>query len=152
MSRRPIATYTRWGILRQRSTSSLRGTCSISCPEVGRALDAVCHVLRPGGKLMTPTFCHDETRLSWLVSRLLVTLMGQPMHRRFSAASLRQTLEQRGLRVSRAETIPGLIPIEYVESVLGTAASNGHGATDPWRSDRCESCPVAVRTTDAVIN
>jgi hypothetical protein len=47
--------------------------------------------------------------------------MGQPMHRRFTAASLQLTLEQRGLRVTRAETIPGLIPIAYVESILGTA-------------------------------
>jgi ubiquinone/menaquinone biosynthesis C-methylase UbiE len=88
-------------------------------PDLEPALDALCHALRPRGKLITPTFCHDETRLSWLVSRLLVTLLGQPIHRRFTAASLRQALEQHGLRVSRAETIPGLIPIAYVESVLG---------------------------------
>jgi phosphatidylethanolamine/phosphatidyl-N-methylethanolamine N-methyltransferase len=88
-------------------------------PDLGGALDALCQVLRPGGKLITPTFCHDETRVSWLVSRLLLKLMGQPMHRRFTAASLRQTHEQRGLRVTRAETIPGLIPIAYVESILG---------------------------------
>jgi hypothetical protein len=40
------------------------------------------------------------------------------MHRRFTAASLRQALERRGLRITRAETVPGLIPIAYVESVL----------------------------------
>jgi ubiquinone/menaquinone biosynthesis C-methylase UbiE len=90
-------------------------------PDLAGALDALCHVLRPGGKLIAPTFCHDETRLSWLVSRLFLTLIGQPMHRRFTATSLRQALEQRGLRVSRAETIPGLIPIVYVEGVSGSA-------------------------------
>jgi ubiquinone/menaquinone biosynthesis C-methylase UbiE len=90
-------------------------------PDLERALDALCHVLRPGGKLITPTFVHDETRTSWLVSRLLVTLMGQPMHRRFTAASLRQSLERRRLRVTRAHTIPGLIPIAYVESVFEPA-------------------------------
>jgi ubiquinone/menaquinone biosynthesis C-methylase UbiE len=87
-------------------------------PDLELALDALCHVLRPGGKLITPTFVHDETALSWVVSRLFVTLLGQPMHRRFTAASLRQALERRGLRITRAETIPGLIPIAYVESVL----------------------------------
>ena len=87
-------------------------------PDLGRALDALCSVLRPGGKLIAPTFVHDETRLSRLVSRLLVTLAGQPVHRRFTAASLRQALEDRGLRVSRNETIPGLIPVAYVECVL----------------------------------
>jgi ubiquinone/menaquinone biosynthesis C-methylase UbiE len=90
-------------------------------PDLEGALNALCHVLRPGGKLITPTFCHDETRLSWLVSRLLLTPIGQPMHRRFTVASLRQALTRRGLRVDRIERIPGLIPIAYVESVLETA-------------------------------
>lgn len=85
-------------------------------PDLERALDALRHVLRPGGKLIAPTFVHDETRLSWVVSRLLVTLLGQPMSRRFTATSLRQALEQRGFRVTRAETIPGVIPVAYVES------------------------------------
>jgi ubiquinone/menaquinone biosynthesis C-methylase UbiE len=89
-------------------------------PDLPRALHALCHVLRPGGKLIAPTFCHDETPFSWLVSRLLVTLMGQPMHRRFTGVSLRQALEQAGLRVTRSETVPGLIPITYVESVFGS--------------------------------
>ena len=86
-------------------------------PDLERALDALCRVLRPGGKLITPTFVHDETAVSWGMSRLL-TLLGQPMHRRFTAASLLRALEQRGLRISREETIPGLIPIAYIESVL----------------------------------
>ena len=85
-------------------------------PDLERALDALRHVLRPDGKLIAPTFVHDETRLSWVVSRLLVTFLGQPMSRRFTATSLHQALEQRGFRVTRAETIPGLIPVAYVES------------------------------------
>lgn len=89
--------------------------------DLERALDALHHVLRPGGKLIAPTFVHDETRLSWVVSRLLVTLLGQPMSRRFTATSLRQALDQRGFRVTRAETIPGLIPVAYVESTATAA-------------------------------
>jgi ubiquinone/menaquinone biosynthesis C-methylase UbiE len=87
-------------------------------PDLERALDAMCQVLRPGGRLITPTFVHDETALAWVVSRVLAHVLGQPMHRRFTAASLRHALEQRGLRITRAETVPGLIPIAYVESVL----------------------------------
>jgi ubiquinone/menaquinone biosynthesis C-methylase UbiE len=90
-------------------------------PDLERALDALRQVLRPGGKLIAPTFVHDETRLSRVVSRLLVTLLGQPMSRRFTATSLRQALEQRGFRVTRAETIPGLIPVAYVESTATAA-------------------------------
>jgi phosphatidylethanolamine/phosphatidyl-N-methylethanolamine N-methyltransferase len=85
-------------------------------------LGELCQVLRPGGTLITPTFVHDETALAWVASRVLANVLGQPMHRRFTAASLRQTLEQRDLRISRAETIPGLIPIAYAESVLGGGA------------------------------
>ena len=87
-------------------------------PDLERALDALCQVLRPGGKLITPTFVHDETALAWVASRVLANVLGQPMHRRFTAESLRRTLERRGLTVVRAETIPGLIPIAHVESVL----------------------------------
>lgn len=86
-------------------------------PDLERALDALRHVLRPGGKLIAPTFVHAETRVSSLVSRLLATVAGQPMHRRFTSASLRHVLEQRGFRVAREETIPGLIPVAYVECV-----------------------------------
>lgn len=85
-------------------------------PDLDRAIDALRYVLRPGGALIVPTFCHDETALAWLVSRLVLKPLGQPMHRRFTAASLRRALGARGLRVVRAETIPGIIPIAYVES------------------------------------
>jgi hypothetical protein len=42
------------------------------------------------------------------------------MHRRFTTASLREALEQAGVHVHLWETIPGLIPIGYVEGVLET--------------------------------
>jgi phosphatidylethanolamine/phosphatidyl-N-methylethanolamine N-methyltransferase len=87
-------------------------------PDLQRALDALCQVLRPGGKLITPTFVHDETALARVASRVLANVLGQPMHRRFTTASLQHALAQRGLRITRAETIPGLIPIAYLESVL----------------------------------
>jgi ubiquinone/menaquinone biosynthesis C-methylase UbiE len=92
-------------------------------PDLERALDALCHVLRPGGKLITPTFAHDETALAWVASRVLANVLGQPMHRRFTTASLRHALEQRGFRITRAETILGLIPIAYVECP-GTAINS----------------------------
>jgi ubiquinone/menaquinone biosynthesis C-methylase UbiE len=87
-------------------------------PDLERALDALCHVLRRGGKLIAPTFVHDETALAWVASRFLSNVLGQPMHRRFTSVSLQQALEQRGLRISGAETVSGLIPITYIEGVL----------------------------------
>jgi ubiquinone/menaquinone biosynthesis C-methylase UbiE len=96
-------------------------------PDLERALDALLHVLRPGGALISPTFVHGETLVSRVLSRVFVNLLGQPLRRRFTSASLRQGLEHRGLRVIRAETVPGPIPIAYVESVrfLTTAGASG---------------------------
>ncbi len=88
-------------------------------PDLPKALQALCRVLSVGGKLVAPCFCHDETRTSRLVSRALA-VVGQPMHRRFTTASLCEALEQAGVHVGFAETIPGLIPIGYVEGVLET--------------------------------
>lgn len=85
-------------------------------PDLERALDALCHVLRPGGKLVAPTFVHDETLRSKVLSRIFGSFM--VMHRRFTAASLRGDLERHGLRVVRAETIRGPIPIAFMECVV----------------------------------
>lgn len=85
-------------------------------PDLPAALAALRRVLRVGGTLVVPTFCHDETRTARLVSRALA-LAGQPMHRRFTTASLRAAVEASGARVVQAESVPGLIPIGYVEAV-----------------------------------
>lgn len=83
-------------------------------PDLPGALAALRRVLKPGGRVVLPTFCHDETALSWIVSRALA-VTGFPGHRRFTARSLRQATEAAGIRVTRAETLPGLIPIGYIE-------------------------------------
>lgn len=87
-------------------------------PDLPAALAALRRVLAPGGTLIVPTFCHDQTWRSWMVSRLLA-LTGFPGKRRFKLATLRQTLEAAGLSPSRCEVIPGLIPIGYVEGTFG---------------------------------
>lgn len=83
-------------------------------PDLPGALAALRRVLRPGGRLVVPTYCHDETAASRLVSRLLA-LSGFPGQRRFSAASLAAALAAAGLQVTRQALLPGLIPIGYVE-------------------------------------
>ena len=83
-------------------------------PDLPGALAALRRVLRPGGRLVVPTFLHDETAVSWLVSRALA-VTGFPGQRRFTSRSLRESLESAGLRINRFETIPGPIPIGYVE-------------------------------------
>jgi ubiquinone/menaquinone biosynthesis C-methylase UbiE len=83
-------------------------------PDLPGALAALRRVVKPGGRIVVPTFCHDETGLSWVVSRALA-VTGFPGRRRFTARSLQQAVEEAGVRVSRTETLPGLIPIGYVE-------------------------------------
>lgn len=86
-------------------------------PDLSRALEGLHRALKPGGRLIVPTFCHDETRLSWVVSRLLA-ISGFPGHRRFTTRTLVAALEAAGLEVGRVETIAGLIPIAYVEGTF----------------------------------
>lgn len=86
-------------------------------PDLPAAIQALRYVMRPGGLFVAPTFCHDETTMSGLVSRL-ASISGFPAHRRFNMQSLRGALEDNGLRIARAELIPGLIPIGFVEGEL----------------------------------
>lgn len=86
-------------------------------PDLPAAIQALRRVTRPGGVLVAPTFCHDETKLSWLVSRLLA-LSGFPGHRRFTVQSLHNALEESDLRVANIELLPGLIPIGFVEAAF----------------------------------
>lgn len=82
-------------------------------PDLEAALHAMRAVLRPGGTLVAPTYAHDETRSSRLVSRVLGAT-GFPGARRFTAASLSAAIAAAGLEVRRTETIPGLLPIAFV--------------------------------------
>jgi phosphatidylethanolamine/phosphatidyl-N-methylethanolamine N-methyltransferase len=86
-------------------------------PDLPGALAALRAVLRPGGKLVAPTYCHAETRTSRAVSRV-IALTGFPGQRRLSSRTLREALEHAGLRVTRQETLPGLIPIHFVAGAL----------------------------------
>lgn len=83
-------------------------------PDLPAALAAMKRVVRPGGRWVLPTYCHDETTASWALSRVLA-LTGFPGHRRFTTRSLRDALERAGLRVERVETLAGPIPIGYAE-------------------------------------
>lgn len=83
-------------------------------PDLSAAIQALRKVMKPGGLLVAPTFCHDQTKVSWLVSRLL-SVSGFPGHRRFTVQSLSRALEDNGIQIVRSELLAGLIPIGFVE-------------------------------------
>jgi ubiquinone/menaquinone biosynthesis C-methylase UbiE len=86
-------------------------------PDLDRALASLREVLRSGGRLVAPTFVHDETLLSRAASRLLA-VTGFPGQRRFTTASLGASLERAGFEVDHLETVPGFIPIGFVAGSL----------------------------------
>jgi SAM-dependent methyltransferase len=86
-------------------------------PDLPAAVAALRRVLKPDGLLVVPTFCHDETAVSWVVSRLLA-VTGFPGHRRFSVRSFRESLELNGVQLRCVETLPGLIPICYLDGTF----------------------------------
>lgn len=90
-------------------------------PDLDGALHSLMHVLRPGGRLVVPTFCHSQTLLSAFVSRLLA-ITGFPGHRRFTTDSLVSELTKRGLSIVNQETIAGLIPVAFVHGVVDDSA------------------------------
>lgn len=87
-------------------------------PDLDEALAAMRRLVAPGGVVVTPTFCHAQTWTSALLSRALAAI-GQPMHRRFTTAALADAIRRAGLTVTKTETVPGLVPVGYVEAVRG---------------------------------
>jgi threonine dehydrogenase-like Zn-dependent dehydrogenase len=79
----------------------------------GGALAAMVRAVRPGGVVVVPTFCHAETRLGGVVSRLL-GLTGFPGARRLTVAGLVAAVEAAGVTVTTVETIPGVFALGFV--------------------------------------
>ncbi|MCB9759095.1 MAG: class I SAM-dependent methyltransferase [Alphaproteobacteria bacterium] len=84
-------------------------------PKLDEALDAMVGALRPGGRLVVPTYCHDETWTARGVSRIL-GLVGFPGQRRLTLERLTDALESKGLSIRRAELVPGLLPIGFASA------------------------------------
>lgn len=85
-------------------------------PDADAALDAMTRVVRPGGRVVVPTFCHAETTVASAISRTL-GLFGFPSRRRLTMEALLQMVEAHGIRVTRREVIAGPLPIGFVAGV-----------------------------------
>lgn len=87
-------------------------------PDLPAGLEALRRVVRPGGVVVVPTYCHAQTRLARAVSALMA-LAGFPGQRRFDLASLQQAVEAAGMTVTQATLLPGLLPIGFVVGRVG---------------------------------
>jgi ubiquinone/menaquinone biosynthesis C-methylase UbiE len=85
-------------------------------PDLDGALNALVRALRPGGRLIVPTYCHDETAWSRATSRVL-GLVGFPGQRRLTLAHLVEVLDAQGLGLRQAVLLPGLLPIGFVSAM-----------------------------------
>lgn len=84
-------------------------------PDLRDALRSMVRVLRPGGALVVPTYCHAETRTARIVSRGLA-LTGFPGQRRLTLDTLVRAVREAGLEVTRRELVPGVLPIGFVSA------------------------------------
>lgn len=82
-------------------------------PDLEGALASIVEVLKPGGLLVVPTYCHSQTRQSRVVSWLM-GVCGFPGERRFNIQSLAAAVRDSGLSVVEAEVIPGRLPLGFV--------------------------------------
>lgn len=82
-------------------------------PNPALALAEMRRVLRPRGLLCVPTFCHGDTPLAHVVSRLL-GLVKFPVVTRFSGDSLVSLLEAAGVRVETRARYAGVLPLWLV--------------------------------------
>lgn len=84
-------------------------------PDERAALASLRLALRPGGKLIVPTYCHGETWTARSISRMLA-VTGFPGRRRFTLSSLRETVRTSGFEIVQSALLPGILPIGYVEA------------------------------------
>lgn len=70
-------------------------------------------VLKPGGRVFTPTFCHGEGLKSRIISWIM-SLTGFPAYHRFTIEEFTTLIEQSGFTITRKEIIKDAIPMAYV--------------------------------------
>ncbi len=70
-------------------------------------------VLGSGGLLAAPTFCHGETAVAQIVSRLL-GLTGFPVVSRFAGGGLRELVGHHRFTVKQEVPFTGLLPIRLI--------------------------------------
>jgi phosphatidylethanolamine/phosphatidyl-N-methylethanolamine N-methyltransferase len=84
-------------------------------PDLEGGLDRLVAVLKPGGRLLVPTYLHGHDARTRVVS-WISGLTGFPGQRRFSLDTLAAALERDDLILRERRRIPGLLPIGFVSA------------------------------------
>lgn len=77
------------------------------------ALESIHKILKPGGILVAPTYCHNEHMISNITSRLM-SLAGFKAFHRWSAVSYKEFIEKNNFHVLKFELIKGMVPLAIV--------------------------------------
>jgi phosphatidylethanolamine/phosphatidyl-N-methylethanolamine N-methyltransferase len=81
--------------------------------EPGKAMEEIKRVVKPGGKVIIPTYCHGESLKSHLFSRLM-NLMGFRARSRWSIKSFQKFVRENGLEIINYQVLKGLVPMLYL--------------------------------------
>lgn len=82
-------------------------------PDLPGGLQALRRVLRPGGLLLVPTYCHAQSPTARAVSTVL-SWVSLPAHRRFDLDGLSGAVASAGFEIERETLLDGLLPIGFV--------------------------------------
>ena len=78
-----------------------------------KALASIHRVLKPGGILVAPTYCHNEHMISNITSRLM-SLSGFKVFHKWSVASYKDFIENNNFHIVKYKRIKGLMPFAIV--------------------------------------
>nr|WP_320191245.1 class I SAM-dependent methyltransferase [uncultured Desulfobacter sp.] len=89
-----------------------------------KALASIRRVLKSGGILIAPTYCHNEHMISNITSRLM-SLSGFTAFHRWSAASYKDFIEKNNFHLINYKLIKGLMPFAIVAAQKEAGKTTG---------------------------
>lgn len=92
--------------------------------EPQKAMQEIKRVVKPGGIVIIPTYCHGENLQSHFFSRCM-NIMGFRARTRWSVASFQKFVKENGFKIIRQELLEGPIPMVYLVAVNSDSKENG---------------------------